>query len=163
MSYYLDINFSGLDNFLSAIPAAINIARMPARMIQSLHFWQKQAQTTIFEHFKFFLKVDLAVKSTGRFDSKIYGLIGNFTVLAWNYSVLTKNERFSTENIRSIAQNIRSLSENIRSFPNCYESYRAKRPYIFKVWGPLIFAHRIFHAKGPYIINGRPYIFIRTV
>ena len=57
MSYYLDINFSGLDNFLSAIPAAINIARMPARMIHSLHFWQKQAQTTIFEHFKILFKV----------------------------------------------------------------------------------------------------------
>ena len=59
MSYYLDINFSGLDNFLSAIPAAINIARMPARIIQSLHFWQKQAQTTIFEHFKILFKVAL--------------------------------------------------------------------------------------------------------
>ena len=59
MSYYLDINFSGLDNFLSAIPAAINIARMPARMIHSLHFWQKQAQTTIFEHFKILFKVAL--------------------------------------------------------------------------------------------------------
>ena len=59
MSYYLDINFSGLDNFLSAIPAAINIARMPARIIHSLHFWQKQAQTTIFEHFKILFKVAL--------------------------------------------------------------------------------------------------------
>ena len=62
MSYYLDINFSGLDNFLSAIPAAINIARMPARIIQSLHFWQKQAQTTIFEHFKILFKVDTQFK-----------------------------------------------------------------------------------------------------
>ena len=71
MSYYLDINFSGLDNFLSAIPAAINIARMPARIIQSLHFWQKQAQTTIFEHFKILFKVDTQFKIPKKITRKI--------------------------------------------------------------------------------------------
>ena len=37
--------------------------------------------------------------------------------------------------------------------------FSAKRPYIFKIWGPYILEDRIFYVKGPYIFRKKTVYF----